>query len=107
MPCAQDNWCRWSPPPTPAPPPKCSPPSVEQWLTVGQDFFFSISPERENPGNPSFHVHNIPKVVGGVAPACREQRAWPCYSQVVDRVVPVSSARTAEMTKLLETFTGR
>jgi len=70
-------------------------------LTVGQDFYLVFSPEREDPGNPTHHVKNIPKVVGGVTPACLEHGTV-LYSQVVDRVVPVSSTQAAEMTKLLE-----
>jgi UDP-N-acetyl-D-glucosamine dehydrogenase len=70
-------------------------------LTVGRDFFLVFSPEREDPGNPTFHVQNIPKVVGGITPACLEHGVV-LYSQIVDRVLPVSSTQAAEMTKLLE-----
>ena len=76
-------------------------PLLSKKLTVGEDFFLVFSPEREDPGNPSFHVQNIPKVVGGITSACRENGVA-LYSQVVDRVVPVSSTQAAEMTKLLE-----
>ncbi len=70
-------------------------------LKVGQDFFLCYSPEREDPGNPDYVTRTIPKVCGGVTAACLEVgRAL--YGQVVDRVVPVSSTRAAEMTKLLE-----
>jgi UDP-N-acetyl-D-glucosamine dehydrogenase len=70
-------------------------------LTAGQDFFLIYSPEREDPGNPQFQVRTIPKVVGGITPACLEQGVA-LYSQVVEKVVPVSSTRAAEMSKLLE-----
>jgi UDP-N-acetyl-D-glucosamine dehydrogenase len=76
-------------------------PLLSQKLAVGKDFYLVFSPEREDPGNPSFQVQNIPKVVGGVTPACLEN-GLVLYSQVVDRVVPVSSTQAAEMTKLLE-----
>lgn len=68
---------------------------------VGEDVFLVFSPEREDPGNPSFHTRTIPKVVGGVTPACREV-GLALYRQVIDQLVPVSSTRAAEMTKLLE-----
>ena len=68
---------------------------------VGRDFFLVYSPEREDPGNPHYEVKTIPKVVGGVTPECL-QHGVALYSQVVDRVVPVSSTRVAEMSKLLE-----
>ncbi len=70
-------------------------------LKVGQDFFLCYSPEREDPGNPDYVTRTIPKVCGGVTAACLEA-GLALYGQVVDRVVPVSSTRTAEMTKLLE-----
>jgi UDP-N-acetyl-D-glucosamine dehydrogenase len=70
-------------------------------LRVGQDFFLAFAPERIDPGNRHFAARNTPKVVGGVTPACREVAAA-LYGQVVERVVPVSSTRTAEMAKLLE-----
>ncbi len=69
-------------------------------LTAGQDFHLAFSPEREDPGNP-LGLRQIPKVVGGLTPACLE-RAEALYATVVDRVVPVSSCRAAEATKLLE-----
>jgi len=70
-------------------------------MKVGSDFFLSFSPERIDPGNKKFPVSTIPKVVGGITPACTKMAAL-LYSQVFFRVVPVSSARTAEMAKLLE-----
>jgi UDP-N-acetyl-D-glucosamine dehydrogenase len=68
---------------------------------VGQDIFLVYSPEREDPGNSEFDTKRIPKVCGGSTPACLEV-GCALYGQVVDTVVPVSSTRTAEMTKLLE-----
>ena len=70
-------------------------------LKVGIDFFLAFSPERVDPGNPQFHMRNTPKVVGGVTPACTEL-ALALYGTVIEQVVPVSSARVAEMSKLLE-----
>ena len=67
----------------------------------GRDCFVVYSPEREDPGNKQFHTQTIPKVVAGLTDACREV-AVALYSAVIDKVVPVSSLRTAEMTKLLE-----
>lgn len=69
--------------------------------TVGEDFFLAFSPERVDPGNPSFKTANIPKVIGGVTPQCRDL-ASALYSHVIERIVPVSSTSTAEMVKLLE-----
>src|SRR5881296_1090412 len=70
-------------------------------LQVGRDFCLAFSPERIDPGNPHFNTRNIPKVVGGVTPACTEVAAA-LYAECVERVVPVSSTRVAEMVKLLE-----
>jgi UDP-N-acetyl-D-glucosamine dehydrogenase len=70
-------------------------------LKVGEDFFLCFSPERVDPGNPQFQTRNIPKVVGGITPACTEV-ARRFYGQALDRVVPVGSTRVAEMVKLLE-----
>jgi UDP-N-acetyl-D-glucosamine dehydrogenase len=74
---------------------------AESGLKVGEDFFLAFSPERVDPGNPRFNTINIPKVVGGITPYCT-QTAVALYSQVMERVVPVSSARVAETVKLLE-----
>ena len=70
-------------------------------LKVGKDIFLVYSPEREDPGNPNFETRTIPKVCGGDTAACQSVGVA-LYSQVIDRVVPVSSSRAAEMTKLLE-----
>jgi UDP-N-acetyl-D-glucosamine dehydrogenase len=70
-------------------------------LEVGTDVFVVFSPEREDPANPDFETRTIPKVCGGVTPACLAV-GTALYGAVIDRVVAVSSTRTAEMTKLLE-----
>jgi len=70
-------------------------------LEVGKDFFLAFSPERVDPGNPRFTTKNIPKVVGGVTPACTAI-AVHLYRQRLEHVVPVSSTQVAEMVKLLE-----
>jgi UDP-N-acetyl-D-glucosamine dehydrogenase len=70
-------------------------------LVVGQDFFLAFSPERVDPGNQRFTTANIPKVVGGVTPACT-QLAAALYRQVTTSVFEVSSPRVAETAKLLE-----
>src|SRR5438309_7070840 len=70
-------------------------------LNVGVDFFLAFSPERVDPGNPDFDTRNTPKIVGGITPACTEL-AQAFYGAAIEQVVPVSSARVAEMTKLLE-----
>jgi len=68
---------------------------------VPGDFFLAFSPEREDPGNKQYGLAQIPKVVGGVNPPSG-RAAQALYAQVVARVIPVSSTRAAEMTKLLE-----
>lgn len=68
---------------------------------VGEDIFLVFSPEREDPGNINFNTRTIPKVCGGITPNCMEV-GLALYGQVIDKVVPVSSTRAAEMTKLLE-----
>jgi UDP-N-acetyl-D-glucosamine dehydrogenase len=70
-------------------------------LRVGEDFFLCFSPERVDPGNPKYQTANIPKVVGGITPACTELGTQ-FYRQALETVVPVSSTQVAEMVKLLE-----
>jgi UDP-N-acetyl-D-glucosamine dehydrogenase len=70
-------------------------------FSVGRDLFLVFSPEREDPGNPHFQTRTIPKVCGGTTAACLEA-GLALYRAAVDRVVPVSSTRAAELTKLLE-----
>ncbi len=70
-------------------------------LQAGTDFFLCFSPERVDPGNRVYQTANIPKVVGGVTPACSEAGAV-FYQQALEKVVPVSSTQVAEMVKLLE-----
>jgi UDP-N-acetyl-D-glucosamine dehydrogenase len=70
-------------------------------LKVGTDIHLAFSPERVDPGNAKFQTKNTPKVVGGVTPECTELAAA-MYASFIDTVVPVSSTRVAEMTKLLE-----
>lgn len=73
----------------------------ETGLKLDSDFLLAFSPERVDPGNPQFQTHNIPKVVGGSTDASTETAAQ-LYSQIVENVFPVSSARVAEAAKLLE-----
>ena len=70
-------------------------------LKVGSDFCVAFSPERIDPGNASFNTHNTPKIVGGITAQCTEI-AHLFYSQFIERVIPVSSTKCAEMVKLLE-----
>jgi UDP-N-acetyl-D-glucosamine dehydrogenase len=70
-------------------------------LKAGVDFHLAFSPEREDPGNPDSKVASIPKVVGGLTPACLE-KALALYGVAIKKLVPVSSCRVAEATKLLE-----
>ena len=70
-------------------------------LQVGEDFFLCFSPERVDPGNEVWLVHNTPKVLGGITQACLDA-GYALYSRLIDRVVPVSSPEAAELTKLLE-----
>jgi UDP-N-acetyl-D-glucosamine dehydrogenase len=70
-------------------------------LRVGKDFFLAYSPEREDPGNKDFSTGVIPKVVAGFTPSCKEA-VVALYSQIIQKVIPVSSPRVAELTKLLE-----
>src|SRR5216117_1014130 len=73
----------------------------ESRMKAGVDFHLAFSPEREDPANEQSKVKLIPKVVGGYTPACLD-RAVTLYSKTIDKVVPVSSCRVAEATKLLE-----
>jgi UDP-N-acetyl-D-glucosamine dehydrogenase len=70
-------------------------------LEAGKDYFLVFSPEREDPGNAKFSTRTIPKVVGGTTPDCLDV-GQALYGQVIERVIPVSSTRAAELVKLLE-----
>ncbi|HSH75379.1 MAG TPA: nucleotide sugar dehydrogenase [Longimicrobiales bacterium] len=70
-------------------------------LEVGQDFHLCFSPERVDPGNPTWNTKNTPKVVGGITPACT-RAAVTFYERFLDTLVPVASAEAAELTKILE-----
>ncbi|HXT10468.1 MAG TPA: nucleotide sugar dehydrogenase [Candidatus Angelobacter sp.] len=70
-------------------------------LKAGKDFHLAFSPEREDPGNPNSKVASIPKVIGGLTPACLE-KAKAVYGKAIKTLVPVSSCRAAEATKLFE-----
>src|SRR5688572_5986882 len=70
-------------------------------LKAGTDFHLAFSPEREDPGNPHSVVATIPKVIGGLTPACLE-KTKELYGKAIKTLVPVSSCRAAEATKLLE-----
>ena len=70
-------------------------------MKAGEDFHLAFSPEREDPGNPQSVVATIPKVIGGYTPACLE-KAKELYIKALRSLVPVSSCRAAEATKLLE-----
>ncbi len=70
-------------------------------LRVGVDFFLAYSPERIDPGNHVYKTHNTPRVVGGVTKTCTEV-ACALYAAAIEQIMPVSSTRVAEMTKILE-----
>jgi UDP-N-acetyl-D-glucosamine dehydrogenase len=70
-------------------------------MKAGEGFYLAFSPEREDPGNPDSKVALIPKVVGGYTPECL-RRAVALYGKAIKTIVPVSSCRAAEATKLLE-----
>ena len=70
-------------------------------LKVGVDFFLAFSPERVDPGNPTWHTRNTPKVVGGVTEDCTRVAAA-LYQPAIETIVQVSSIETAELVKLLE-----
>jgi UDP-N-acetyl-D-glucosamine dehydrogenase len=73
----------------------------ESGLRAGTEFYLAYSPEREDPNNGTFSTRTIPKVVGGYTPACLEV-ATALYGQIIDTVIPVSSTKVAEASKLLE-----
>ncbi len=68
---------------------------------IGENIFLAFSPERVDPGNPIYKTYNTPKVIGGVTPNCLKV-ASAMYSKIIEKVVPVSSTKAAEMVKLLE-----
>jgi UDP-N-acetyl-D-glucosamine dehydrogenase len=74
---------------------------TEKGLVLGKDIFVAFSPERVDPGNEVYKTKNTPKVVGGSTPRCLEV-VQALYSQIIDKLVPVSSPEAAEMVKLLE-----
>jgi UDP-N-acetyl-D-glucosamine dehydrogenase len=73
----------------------------ETGLVAGRDFHLAFSPERVDPGNETYSLHNTPKILGGFTPACRN-RAEAVYGLVCEQVVPVSTLEVSEMAKLLE-----
>lgn len=73
----------------------------EGGLRAGRDFFLAYSPERIDPGNKDYSLHNTPKIVSGITDACTELTRL-LYSQIIESVTAVSSTEAAEMTKLLE-----
>ena len=70
-------------------------------FVIGEDYYLVYSPEREDPGNTSYTTQTIPKVCGGETPTCLNAGVK-LYESIINTVVPVSSTKTAEMTKLLE-----
>jgi UDP-N-acetyl-D-glucosamine dehydrogenase len=74
---------------------------AESGLLVGEDFALAYSPEREDPGNRDYPVVKVPKVIGGITPACLEV-AQALYDRIITQTVAVSSTRTAEAAKILE-----
>ena len=79
----------------------CFPGSNPPGCSVGKDFFLVFSPEREDPGNAVFTTSTIPKICGGVTADCLEV-GMAIYGRIIDKMVPVSCTRSAEMAKLLE-----
>ena len=80
---------------------KLKPKIEKEGFIVGKDIFLAFSPERENPGSKKYNTKNIPKVVGGYSKDCLEI-ASALYASVIETVVPVSSTKVAELSKLLE-----
>ena len=78
-----------------------APALANRGFTVGEDVFVAFSPERVDPGNPTYNTKNTPKVVGGITAACTEL-ASALYASCIDQIVPVSSPESAELVKLLE-----
>ncbi|MBI3755489.1 MAG: nucleotide sugar dehydrogenase [Deltaproteobacteria bacterium] len=68
---------------------------------VGRDFYLGFSPERVDPGNKVYQTKNTPKVIGGITKKCLELASL-VYGQAIEKIVPVSSTRAAEMVKILE-----
>jgi UDP-N-acetyl-D-glucosamine dehydrogenase len=75
--------------------------AVKAGFVPGETIFITYSPEREDPGNKQFGTRNIPKLIGGVTPACT-QVGLAAYQAAIDTLVPVSSTKVAELAKLLE-----
>jgi UDP-N-acetyl-D-glucosamine dehydrogenase len=73
----------------------------ERGYEVGRDFYLCFSPERVDPGNKKWQTRNIPKVIGGITPACTAMGER-LYRHAVDKVIPVDGTKAAEMVKLLE-----
>jgi nucleotide sugar dehydrogenase len=74
-------------------------------LTVGKDFFLAFSPEREDPANPAFNTHTIPKVVGGMTETCG-MVACSAYGAIVEQVVPFHQPRLPKLQNSSKTFTA-
>ena len=70
-------------------------------LKVGEDFFLAFSPERVDPGNPTWNTHNTPKVVGGITDTCRRV-TMAVYQPAIEKLVAMSSCEAAELVKILE-----
>ena len=101
LPARVPSWCS-SPRPTRAPPTSgCAPLLERSGLAAGKDFLLAYSPERIDPGNTEFTFRQVPRVVGGMHPEATGLAVL-FYEQLVDKVMPVSSCRAAELAKLLE-----
>ena len=74
---------------------------VGRGFQVGEDVFLAFSPERVDPGNPTWHTRNTPKIVGAMTRECARV-VEALYTPVFDQLVPVSSPEAAELVKLLE-----